>query len=320
LLSIDKQYDSLPWLTAHRQHLAELVRTDRCPHALLIQGRAGSGRRQLALWLTQELLGSDPTRVVDNGAGSAGEVGHPDFRTLEILPDKKSVGVDQVRELIQFLSLTSHGSGARVAVVYPADSLTRNAANSLLKTLEEPPGHTVIVLISESLGKLPATVISRCQQIRIAPAADEATVDWLRDQSDGADLSRLLDFAGGAPLAALGLHERDFAALATSFAADLQGLERRQLSPIVVARRWKAEPELALQWLYWQLARRARALLDGSAGTDGGSEALNQAALQSGFRQMGQIRDLRRLINGGINAELSLAELLMDWYGGLGHQ
>ena len=141
----------------------------------------------------------------------------------------------------------------------------------------------------------------------------------------------MLDFAGGAPLATLALHEADFAATAKQYAADLKNLEQRGVSPVVIAERWagkaKAQPELALQWLYWRLSRRVRAALEalsGKALPEMGSATLQtgqiQQTMQACFQQMAQIRELRRLNKSGINAELNLAALLMDWYGGLGHQ
>ena len=93
----------------------------------------------------------------------------------------------------------------------------------------------------------------------------------------------------------------------------------------MVAERWKKAPELALEWLYWRLARRVRAALEALSGNGSDDQsALSasperlQVSLQACFRQMAQIRELRRVISGGISAELNLAGLLMDWYGGLG--
>jgi DNA polymerase-3 subunit delta' len=333
LLDIEKIYDSLPWLVEQRQQLADLVAADRCPHALLIQGRAGSGRRHLALWLATEMLGTDPSRALESDPDA--EVGHPDFFTLEPEQDKQSIGVDQVRALIGFLNLTTHGRNGRVAVLYPADSMTINAANSLLKTLEEPPGKTLIILICESLKRLPATVISRCQRVRLPAPPTDAALAWLGGEVPDADLAAMLDFAGGAPLATLALHKADFAATANQYAADLKSLEQRQVSPVVIAERWagrakgsdKKQSEMALQWLYWRLSRRVRAGLEALSGKNSGEtggDSLQtgqiQLTVRACFRQMAQIRELRRLIKGGINAELNLAGLLMDWYGGLGHQ
>ena len=128
-------------------------------------------------------------------------------------------------------------------------------------------------------------------------------------------------------MAALDLHQSSFAETAGEYAADLRGLEQRQMSPVEVAGRWQANADLALRWLDWRLSRRVRSCLEGpadsaAAETGGATEQIPvmQPTLQACFRQMAQIRELRRLLNGGINAELSIAGLLMDWYGGLGRQ
>jgi DNA polymerase-3 subunit delta' len=326
LFELEKKYESLPWLSETRQQLAGLAAAGRCPHALLLQGRAGTGRRQLALWLTESLLGADPSRPSSAEEG-APEAGHPDFVALEFEFKKNSkekkttIGIDQVRELIKFLALTSHGRAGRVAVVYPADAMTLQAANSLLKTLEEPPADAVIVLISESLARLPATVVSRCQRVRVPVPPAAQALDWLAEQASGAELGPLLEFAGGAPLAALELHEADFAAEASQFAADIRDLEESRKNPVVIAARWKKQPDLALRWLYWRLSRRVREGLgippDTAIEAPAGAE-YEPGTVHACFDQMSRIRELRRVINGGINAELNIAGLLMDWYGGFG--
>jgi DNA polymerase-3 subunit delta' len=245
------------------------------------------------------------------------EAGHPDFVTLEIPDDKTQIVVDQSRDLIAFLQLTSHGGRGRVVIIYPAEAMNRSTANALLKTLEEPPAGTVIILITESPRRLPPTILSRCQRIRLAPPDPADVVDWLAAEAGGKDLTNMLDFVGGAPLAALELHKADFAATANSYADDLRKLEAREVSPTVVAARWAKEPDLALQWLYWRLFRRVRQGLEALSSNVSGSETAHLATRAS-FRQMSQIRELRQLIKGGINAELNLVGLLMDWYGGLG--
>ena len=208
----------LPWLDVPKGHLRDSIAADTCPHSLLILGAAGTGRRELALWLAAERLGSPVFRPAADGEGY--EPAAPDF--LGLVPEidktgkeKKTLSVDQIRDqLIPFMNMTSHGNGARVAVLYPADAMTVNAANSLLKTLEEPPAGSMIILIAETLAGLPPTVVSRCQRVRLAPPATPEALAWLADQVPGEDFTRLLDFAGGAPLAALALHYEDFAGFA----------------------------------------------------------------------------------------------------------
>ena len=154
----------------------------------------------------------------------------------------------------------------------------------------------------------------------------EQALAWLETEAPGADLGNLLDFSGGAPLAALELYRASFAETATQYAQDLRGLEQRQLSPVDVAGRWQGDADLALRWLDWRLSRKVRSCLEAPSveeTADGSGTRTRmepqQRIIQACFRQMAQIRELRRLLNGGINAELNLAGLLMDWYGGLGH-
>ena len=126
----------------------------------------------------------------------------------------------------------------------------------------------------------------------------------------------MLDFAGGAPLAALALHAEDFGGAAREFSADLDNLESRRVSPAAVAARWVKHGDRSLQWLYWRLAARVRERLTDTHGLP--HRGVVEAEIRAGYRQMNQIRELRRLFKGGINAELGIAGLLMDWYGGLG--
>jgi DNA polymerase-3 subunit delta' len=316
LLNKEKYYDELPWLAEPRGRLTDLVAAGRCPHSLLICGRPGNGRRHLALWLAEALLGVEPRAVaVLTGSPDEPTTVHPDLQLIQPEEAGKAIKIDQIRALKNFLELTAHSlDGRRLAIICPAERMTTGAANSLLKTLEEPPAGTVLVLITESLGQLPATIVSRCQSVRIPPPPAALAADWL-GQQDAADAARLLDFAGGAPLAALKLRDAGFLDSSQQYASDLRGLQERRLEPAAVAARWHKEADVALQWLYWSLAARVRdALGSPAAGT-----AVNQPVVQACFRQMTQIRDLRRVLNGGINAELSIAGLLMDWYGGFGN-
>lgn len=319
MLRLAKYYDDLPWLSEAREQLKALVENDNCPHALLLHGSAGMGRRQLALWLTRDVLGFEAARFVPEDAGDAAARNyHPDLYVIEPEEKKASIGVNQVRALIDFLALTSHGQQGRIALIWPAEQMTVNAANSLLKTLEEPPRGTILVLISDSLTKLPATVVSRCQHMRIPTAPREIALNWLSEQG-AAEQGGLLDFAGGAPLAALELYNDKFVDTAREYAADLRKLQQRNTSPVDVATRWKNDPDMALRWLDWRLTRNVREALVGPE-TEAAKPDFspNQHNIRLCYQQMSQIRELRRLLKGGINAELGIAGLLMDWYGGFG--
>lgn len=319
MFELDTPFKNIPWLTPLYAQLDRLLQSNRFPHALLVYGRRGTGRRQLALWLAETMLGIDPLRTI---SGSDEAAGHPDMRAIEPLDGKPSVSVEQIRELLDFFRLTSHGSAGRLALLWPAESMTVSAANSLLKTLEEPPPGCFIVLIAESISRLPATIVSRCQRIRIPLPAREMALQWLEAETGQRDLDDLLDFAGGAPLTALKLYTEKFGDIADTFSRDIDDLTQRRAAPIEIAARWNKTPDLALEWLSWRLVRETRTAL-GISGIQAAGAANGRGVSQVShacFKQLEQIRELRRLFRGGISTELSLAGLLMGWYGGLGHQ
>lgn len=203
----------LVWQRIHQQK-------ERMSHALLLHGRSGTGKLDFAQHLSQALLCSAPKD------GEACDVcpqctwfkegAHPDFKyitpedaeTSEETPKKKTskktqISVDQIRQLIQALSLTNHGvSSLRVVLIHPAESLNTASANALLKVLEEPPNNTIFILVTHQIHRLLPTILSRCQSIAMPLPAREEAVAWLTAQkvTNAADA---LDYHGGAPLAVL---------------------------------------------------------------------------------------------------------------------
>ena len=206
----------LPWqLAAARSMLGQGA---RFPHALLVHGPRGIGKHALALNLAQGLLceSSRPDGLACGkcaGCRYAVAGQHPDLMRLELLvidPEEdtlkavESIGIDRVRALTEFVQLTSHRQRAKVAVIAPADRMNVAAANALLKTLEEPPAGTYLVLVSDEPGRMPATLRSRCRKLAAPlPSAAEAGA-WLAAQAVSAPGLALAQ-AAGAPLRALAL-------------------------------------------------------------------------------------------------------------------
>jgi DNA polymerase-3 subunit delta' len=187
----------------------------RWPQALLIAGRPGIGKGILAQHFAQALLCEQP-RPDGSACGTCPSCGyvaaaaHPDLRLIDLtdLDDDgnetavSEITVPRIRELIEFTQLSTHRLRAKVALITPAERMNTPAANALLKTLEEPPPATYLILVSHAPGQLPATILSRCQRL-VAPEPDAAAATaWLEAQ--GADSPEiLLAQAGGAPLLAL---------------------------------------------------------------------------------------------------------------------
>ena len=229
-----------PWnLPLFRQLTADPA---HLPHALLLHGPAGVGKLELAVELARWALCQRP-----GDAGACGvcdacnwfdQGNHPDFRRIEPIepeaaedggkPAKKGgrlIGVDAIREISDFLSLTAHRGGWRVALIQPAEFMNAAAANALLKTLEEPPARVLLLLVSHQPGRLLPTVLSRCRKVAV-PLPEQATaLAWL-SQAGLEQPEALLEEAGGAPLAALGFAEPERAARREAF-LDLLAQPRR---------------------------------------------------------------------------------------------
>lgn len=199
-------------------------RLERLPHALLIHGPRGVGKLALAERAAQLLLCEGQKRPCDACDACrwflAGN--HPDFRRLEPealakepppegeeeAPARRTkqpsieIKVDQVRELAGFLYVGSHRGRLRVALVHPAEDMNENAANALLKGLEEPPAGAIFVLVSHRPAQLLPTIRSRCVAIPVPIPPRAAALEWL-SREGLKDPERWLAYAGGAPLRAV---------------------------------------------------------------------------------------------------------------------
>lgn len=200
-----------PWLEVPWQRL--LGTRARPVQALLLAGPRGTGKGRLARAWAQALLCEAP----QPGGAACGqcpachwfETGvHPDFRLLALQEKTGKDGetrmataieVDQAREVVDFVQLSTYRAGFRAVLVDPADSLNPAAANALLKVLEEPPLNTVFVLVSDQPRRLLPTIRSRCARIDIGlPTVDQAA-QWLAGQGVD-DAMNLLALSGGTPL------------------------------------------------------------------------------------------------------------------------
>jgi len=266
----------LPWQRAAA--VRALAARAQFPHALLIHGPRGIGKHTLALNLAQALLCESPASeglacAVCASCRYAIAGQHPDLMRVELaeLSDEgeyeavDTITVDRIRALIDFVQLSSHRQRAKVAVIAPADRMNPAAANALLKTLEEPPPSTYLLLVAEQPSRLPPTIVSRCRRLAAPrPTADEAR-SWL--VSHGVTATDLaLSQAAGAPLAALPLADPD---VQSERAAWLAALARPDRLPVIaLAERIehggkearKARLALVLDWLIAWSSDIARAM------------------------------------------------------------
>lgn len=182
------------------QALQRSIAANRVAHAYLFEGMAGSGRRTTALALIAALFCRQP--VSGQACGSCTSCkklatgAHPDLHLLQPLPDKRDISIEQVRELQQVLALRPFEATRKACLIEPAERMSPGAANALLKTLEEPPGHGLLILLTSQADLLLPTVRSRCQHLRFAPLGLEDLTTLLIRQGMTPDVAATL-----APLA-----------------------------------------------------------------------------------------------------------------------
>ncbi|MFW0757529.1 DNA polymerase III subunit delta' [Pseudomonas sp. H11T01] len=242
--------EAFPWQDSLWQQLAGRAQH---AHAYLLHGPVGIGKRALAERLMARLLCQRPEGLDACGqckscmllkAGS-----HPDNYVLEPEEADKAIKVDQVRELVSFVVQTAQMGGRKVVLIEPAEAMNNNAANALLKSLEEPSGDTVLLLVSHQPSRLLPTVKSRCVQQACPLPSEAMSLAWLaKALPDCAAEERveLLTLAAGSPLAAVTLQAQGVREQRALVVDGVKKLLKQQQSPTQLAEGWNAIPLLLL--------------------------------------------------------------------------
>ena len=327
--------ESLPWLEGARQRLRASLAAQRLPHSLLLLSTPGLGAEQLANWMSAlvlcESLGSRPCGVCASCLLLRSD-SHPDSYIVRLEEDAQQIKVDQVRGLIESLSLKSYRGGYKVGVIEGAEALNVNGANAFLKTLEEPTANTMLIMIARPSHRLPATIASRCLRLTLTPPPAEAAFAWLEARAraypkagseaaaasaDAQSWDAALSLAGGAPLLALELNSPEIAALDADMRESLKQLATGSVDVTLLADRWmRSNPGLRIAWLENWITRRVRASLGGGTSRQSAEPVRLPAALlkpkiRALFELLDAARELRRLASTGMNQQLALEALLL---------
>jgi DNA polymerase III subunit delta' len=307
----------LPWHAEHWTRLQARRQRDALPHALLMCGMAGLGKRAFAQRFMQGLLCQQP---VDGDACGrcrscllfvAGT--HPDVISLSFGLRKDGVQrseivVDQIRELSSRLAMSSQFGGWQVACIDPADAMNAAAANALLKTLEEPSAQTMLILLADTPWRLPQTIRSRCQRIEFHLPAEAQALTWL--QAEGVHhAAAALHAAGGNPGLARAWTQDGALERRLEVRKDLAALAAGRGQPMEVVKRWLDNEPAQRLWFAAQAATdeiRARA----TAAPGPLASALDVEALGHWY---GAVNRTRESLRGPLRGDLLLLELLAQW-------
>lgn len=246
-----------PWNQELWQNLT--LEPERANHALLFNGDAGLGKKDLAFALAHFVM----TDTHGHSANLFDAGSHPDLHVLApedqiednlvgkfalryIEPHagkpRKTITVDQIRKLSAALVTHPHIAKTRLIVIYAAETMNRSASNGLLKSLEEPPQNTLFLIVSDELSKLAKTIRSRCSLVNFkAPDFDTAKA-WLSLQKSvpGDEIDNHLAMANNHPLRALELHQTNYIESLKSVFTDVNGLWTQRSEATQVAKNWQS--------------------------------------------------------------------------------
>jgi len=321
-----------PWQEQQWRRILQQRRDNRLAHAYLLCGERGLGKLALARQAAALFLCETPLENCACGSCRSCQLllsgTNPDL--FEIGPeDSKVVKIDQIRALNEFATKTSHSGGRKVIILRQAEALNVNAANALLKTLEEPPGDTVLMLLSDNPGKLLPTLRSRCQRILFSVPSREVAKAWLEPQiEEPASADELLSLVDNRPLLALALWHSDERQVRETVLQAFVAMLTGRADPVEFAASGRnIGADRVLEWL-WQLSVNLikHQLLQHRVPAADARVAQIQHILQAGSREQDEILTRLLAINRAVeearlhvsspanpNPQLVLESILWRW-------
>ncbi len=251
ILPYYRQNACYPWqLPLWQQLYSNNIVSDHFPHAVLLCGVTGIGKKDLAFYLARGLLCQSPDENPETGQIEPclnlesekkcrscqlfSTATHPDLYHVTTPVDKKVIPVDDIRTLIQWSVLSSQLGGKKVIIIEPAEAMNPNAANSLLKTLEEPVSNTIIILLTNQKQALLATIRSRCRTIDMGIPDKKNALQWLSRQGL-TDAELMLSLSSGSPLRALELSKGTQLEVRHLIISQLLSIITDAIDPVLVA-------------------------------------------------------------------------------------
>jgi len=318
---------AVSWLEPPRTQLADMQDQGRLPHGVLLTGAPGAGQVELGTWLASRILcrGAGPKpcgACADCRLFLAGN--HPDYRWIGVLPDKKEIGIDQVRALSETFAMRSYRGGAKVAVIAPAEAMNIKSFNAILKTLEEPAAETYLVLAASRIDRIPKTVMSRTLRLRMPLPAEPDAIAWLEGQSVEGDRNAILALSGGAPFLAAEYAESGLGEIDAEMQEAIAAATAGRLDFVAFAdRSAKNAPAARLAWLESWLTRSLKEAALGSDLVNNNRLPWlrppgRETKLRAGYGLLDQLREARRQVGGSLNTQLlfeGLTVSLAAWVG-----
>ncbi|THB63423.1 MAG: DNA polymerase III subunit delta' [Gammaproteobacteria bacterium] len=316
----------LPWQMDQWQKLRQGIESERFPHAIIIGGEADTGKALFSDFIAAFLFCKKEGR--EQACGECAECryyqagSHPDFRLVE--PEKEGgiITVNQIRELSSFFSMSSQMMGYKIAIIRPADRMNTNAANSLLKTLEEPAGKSLIILVSDLPLSLPATIRSRCQMVESSIDDHKSITDWVSQQQQEQSIEKIEDAlaaVSGRPLAAIEFLKPEYQENRLSVLQEFESALLSNKNILDTAKKWssvntKEVLEFLISWAIDIAIYKSTENTEMLKNRDIRQRIItisNNLELKSVIAFSEKAMEARRFIDRKVNVQLLLEELLV---------
>jgi DNA polymerase-3 subunit delta' len=256
------------------QYLLSRRDNNNLPHSLLITGQKGAGKTPFALAFAELLL------CAEQGTKACGQCrscklfqakSHPDFKFIQPEAGGKIIKIEQIRDVIDMLNKKAHQNGYQIIIIKPAHAMNNAASNALLKTLEEPQGQVMLMLLTEQPASLLPTIRSRCQRINFT--------QYLKPDNN------------------------------TELENTFEKLRQRKLTPIEFAQKCKdLDVQIIIKSLQIWLLDIIKGQIQGSAGQTRGS-APTGFPVKGLFKCFDQLIEYNRYINNNLNKQLMLEDI-----------
>lgn len=314
----------MPWQAPCWHQFRSARAMGRLPHAILVTGPEGTGKRALSRFLAQSLLCEAGDQQAPCGSCRSCHLvkqgSHPDLSVLSPEEPGKQLKVDEVRAMLERVNLAVGAGRHRVFLIDPADALNPSAANALLKTLEEPVPGAVLLLCSDHPERLPATIRSRCQYLQV-PSPDRQTAEaWLTQRGVTAQsIGMLLQMAREMPVKALRMHEQEQTEQFLAIRNGLQLIAANKADPVAIAHSWLKEMSLDFitQAMQIWLSDLVRFGFEGKPKqgiqSDGLHWAIEGLDLQQLLDYLARITQVSLEQRRNIRPQLAVEHLLVHW-------
>ena len=309
----------MEWLEPIYKQLESSIQEHQTTHAFLIKGQTGVVKNNLAMHLANGFLGEEMIKLTNN---ERDERIIPDCKLISPEENKETISIDQIRSLKSFLLLTSLKGHGKVGIINPADSMTYPAVNSLLKILEEPPEDTLLILLTDSINKLPNTIVSRVQIITVENPTKQQTLEWLNNSNEAENWNDIINIFGCRPVLLNKLGHTYLSERIETVSNELHRLLTKKIKPSQLANSWKSEElEINLRLVYYWFSKFLYHHLLETDNHDLMPKSLQELLgmdinIEESFNLLNEIASIRQLkINGkSLNWSLQITNILNPIY------